>query len=280
MQLFWGYLPPRYVTAIWQYRPMYCSLYTQALLWVALAALGTPIRAAAERATQGVGPAAGAAPATVPAAAGAAVPLAGVPMLEEIRIALPPELTAASVDGAPASTREFARCSVLVWITADGTIRAGQVIDGSGSARLDALALAGVMGRRVQPAREADRAVDSWAVLPFVWTGAGASIDKLSRLALRARPPGPVLAHDQALHLEPPYYPSGALEHHVQGDCTVQVRISDTGHLEDLRVVRSTGSADLDAGCLAALYAAHFIPARHAGRAIEGSTEVMLHWAP
>lgn len=204
-----------------------------------------------------------------------------VPILDEIRIPLqkvpaPPASVHSSSPASPAAgaTTELARCRVLVWITADGSIRAAQVVGSSGAERLDAACLHGLIGRHVEPSWAEGHPVDTWAIVPLVWVGSG------SRGPIgRAAPPAiPALASTQALHLKPPYYPTGALERHEQGDCTVHVSVSAQGHLQDLRITRSSGSADLDAGCLAALYAARFTPARHGTQAVDAATDVVLHW--
>lgn len=205
-----------------------------------------------------------------------------VPVLEEIRIVLPDTHTQGmSVRAGQAppetTTHEVARCRVLVWITADGIVRAGQVIGPSGTERLDAACLEGVMGRKLEPSRVLGQAIDSWAVIPLVF----ASTRPLDPRTVRHAPGAasvPELRSDQQMHVQAPYYPAGAVARGEQGDCTVRVRVSATGHLEDLKVTRSAGSADLDAGCLAAIYAAHFAPAQQGAERQSAITDVVLHW--
>lgn len=236
--------------------------------------------------------------ALIPGAAGsAAADAPSVPVLDEIRIPLPeplhssrapspasPVVAPAAPAGAPAAVAggssaeaagkaELARCRVLVWITADGTIRAAQVIDSSGAPRLDVACAHGLIGRRVEPSVAQGHAIDSWAIVPLVWVGSGSPAARHG-----ASRPIPALAPGQALHLQPPYYPIGALQRHEQGDCTVQAEVSADGHLKRLELTRSSGSQDLDAGCLAAIYAARFTPARSGTQPVDAITDVVLHW--
>ncbi|HJP98089.1 MAG TPA: M56 family metallopeptidase [Rhodanobacteraceae bacterium] len=93
-----------------------------------------------------------------------------------------------------------------------------------------------------------------------------------SRVAVNPRegdnqtPPASVATAPRAIHTVAPAYPARALLNGVQGRVEIRFALSANGAPEDLRVVDSSASGQLDAAALAALSRWRFAPPAAAGR--------------
>ena len=204
-----------------------------------------------------------------------AVPQA--PELDAITVAVTDRKDPSS-DSPTAVKREIGRCQVLVWVTADGLIRAAQVVKSTGYTRLDAACLKATIGKKIEPGHLEGHAVDEWVVLPIIWEAKGNMATRPPKRPDRPDLPIAVLATNQQLQIRPPDYPSGALTHGEQGDCVVHVDVNFSGQVEQLNITESTGSAEVDKALADAIYLARFIPAQRDQKPARASADIALHW--
>ena len=162
-----------------------------------------------------------------------------------------------------------------IWVRSTGLIQAAQIIRSSGEVRLDGACAAGVIAQPMMPATVNHEPVDQWVTVPIKWVMEGKKPRISANDAARGRIPQ--LA-DQALLMDPPYYPEAAIKEHQEGVCRVHVEVSAAGDFDDLRITKSSGDARLDRACLDTLYAADFIPPREDGKAVAAATDVYLAW--
>jgi len=80
----------------------------------------------------------------------------------------------------------------------------------------------------------------------------------------------------QVIERSQPEYPIESLRAHEEGTVRLQVALDALGNVEDVRIASSSGSRDLDRAAIASVRGWHFRPARHAGEAITGMTEVSV----
>jgi len=76
----------------------------------------------------------------------------------------------------------------------------------------------------------------------------------------------------------PPYYPPAALTQRAHGICKMHVTVSAAGDIDSIEITQSTGSKELDQACVDSLYDAPFVPARHDGQPVIGTTDIALDW--
>ncbi|MGH9476658.1 MAG: energy transducer TonB [Terriglobales bacterium] len=84
----------------------------------------------------------------------------------------------------------------------------------------------------------------------------------------------PSLEPPQVLSWPTPAYTAAALQHHIQGEVVLQVRLGGDGTLAVLRVVHGLGYG-LDRAAMAAARHLHFRPARNHGQPVDWL--VLLH---
>jgi TonB family protein len=166
------------------------------------------------------------------------------------------------------------RCDILLWITADGIIRAAQVIKSTGYARLDEACLHAAIGQKMEPARGTAGPVDSWAILPVTWSLGG------KKPHVPDRPDDVIgsLAPNQILRVRVADYPPGAKDRGEHGICWVHVKLSESGGIQEIKVTRSSGSTDLDNATLAAFRAARFSPGFSNHQPVSSETDVVADW--
>ncbi len=82
----------------------------------------------------------------------------------------------------------------------------------------------------------------------------------------------------QVIERNQPDYPADALRAHEEGEVRLQVALDALGNVEDVRIAGTSGSRTLDSAAMEAVRGWHFRPARHAGEAISGSTEVSVNF--
>lgn len=182
-----------------------------------------------------------------------------------------PDSPSAEGNGPP---QVVGRCDILMWITADGIIRAAQVIKSTGHIRLDKACLYAVIGNKAKPAQGTSGPIDSWAIQPVTWAFGR------KELPLPDRPDGGIapLAANQILRVSVADYPPGAKDRGEHGICWVHVKVSAEGAIQNIEVTQSSGSADLDDATLAAFRAARFGPAFSNHQPVSSETDVVADW--
>lgn len=88
----------------------------------------------------------------------------------------------------------------------------------------------------------------------------------------------PELSRDQALKFDPPDYPGGAQQKHLEGVCAMHVVVSADGQPRKIEITQSTGTPDLDDACLNIIRTARFIPAERDGQPVAAATDIWLAW--
>ena len=73
-----------------------------------------------------------------------------------------------------------------------------------------------------------------------------------------------------------PDYPRGARQRGEQGDVGLEVDVSEAGAVDDVRVVASSGFAELDAAAVAAVHKARFVPGRSGSKTVASSVGLTL----
>lgn len=73
-----------------------------------------------------------------------------------------------------------------------------------------------------------------------------------------------------------PDYPRGARQRGEQGDVALEVDVNEAGTVDDVRVVASSGFAELDAAAVAAVRKARFVPGRFGSKTVASSVGLKL----
>jgi len=73
-----------------------------------------------------------------------------------------------------------------------------------------------------------------------------------------------------------PEYPKGARQRGEQGDVLLEIHVGADGGVDDVKVVRSSGFAELDAAAMKAVRAARFAPARSDGHPVASTARLSL----
>jgi TonB family protein len=73
-------------------------------------------------------------------------------------------------------------------------------------------------------------------------------------------------------------YPLSAQKKREEGDCVVFLGVNETGAIDGSRVLRSSGSNELDQACVDAASHVPFLPAKSDGRAIASETSLAMYW--
>lgn len=105
-----------------------------------------------------------------------------------------------------------------------------------------------------------------------------------ARRETQAATPTPAVAPRQARVDAPPkprrtirpVYPKGARQRGEQGEVTVEIEVDAEGRVSAVKVVGSSGFAELDDAAVRAVRAATFVPAKSGGRAVESSARLTL----
>ena len=105
-----------------------------------------------------------------------------------------------------------------------------------------------------------------------------------ARRETQAAAPPPAVAPRQARVDAPPkprrtirpVYPKGARQRGEQGEVTVEIEVDAEGRVSAVKVVGSSGFAELDDAAVRAVRAATFVPAKSGGRAVESSARLTL----
>jgi protein TonB len=127
----------------------------------------------------------------------------------------------------------------------------------------------------MRPATTDGRPVVGWATFPIQW--------HLNRSDPRF-PTTPIpdsvprIADDVELKIGPGYYPATAQTRREEGDCVVSLSVSEAGAVDDSRLLRSSGSRELDQACIDAARRVPFLPAKSDGHAIASETALAMYW--
>lgn len=98
--------------------------------------------------------------------------------------------------------------------------------------------------------------------------------------AVAAAPAGPVIVTEPRYrHTAPPQYPAAAVEMGVQGTVILEARVNILGKPTALRILQTSGSADLDQAAVAAVQAWEFEPTIQNGIAVESAVRVPVKFA-
>ena len=73
-----------------------------------------------------------------------------------------------------------------------------------------------------------------------------------------------------------PEYPKGARQRGEQGEVTVEIEVDSEGRVSAVKVVGSSGFAELDDAAVRAVRAATFVPAKSGGRAVSSAARLTL----
>jgi len=80
------------------------------------------------------------------------------------------------------------------------------------------------------------------------------------------------------LHIGPEYYPPASIRLHEEGRCQVLAEVTREGRIEGASLAQRTGSARLDAACLAAVKGQRMRPATVRGQAIDSKVLIPIAW--
>jgi protein TonB len=82
----------------------------------------------------------------------------------------------------------------------------------------------------------------------------------------------------QVIERSEPNYPIASLNAREEGEVRLQVALDALGSVEDVRIIDSSGSNRLDRAAIESVRSWRFRPARHAGEAIAGMTNVSVNF--
>lgn len=194
-------------------------------------------------------------------------------------------VAAALADGTPPSTTSTTKrgpteasltCRVRVLVAESGDVEVAQIVESTGTVRLDRQCLNATIARHIEPYTLGGMPVDRWVVIPITWMmGMPARKDAEFKATDPSRLP---MFQDQDFNLGGPYYPEDALKQHAEGVCGMQITVSAEGEVDKILMTRSTGVAALDIACADAMYAARFKPAQRDGKPVPATSEVWLAW--
>jgi TonB family protein len=173
------------------------------------------------------------------------------------------------------ANKEEGICVISIMVDSAGWIRAVQLVVSSKHPNIDLACLMAGVGGRMRPATMEGKPVVGWATFPIQW--------HLNRSDPRF-PTTPIpdsvprIADDAELTVGPEYYPIAARKRRDEGDCVLSLSVSEAGSIDGSRVLRSSGSKELDQACIEAAGHVSFLPAKSDGRAIRGETTLAMYW--
>jgi TonB family protein len=158
-------------------------------------------------------------------------------------------------------------CVVHLQVSADGHIRATQLLSSTGFERLNAACLAAFADGRLLPATIDGQPVTSWVSIPIIWRLTGKSFSIT-----------PQIRDDDHLKVGPEDYPPISRKLHQEGDCVVHVDVAKDGTPSNINLTKPTGYEPLDQACLSAIQQARFIPGHEGRTPIAASTDINISW--
>ncbi len=172
---------------------------------------------------------------------------------------------------------DHAGCLLRVWYSDKGAILVEQIVRSSGHSEIDQACLATVIGQPLKVPDFLDPDIGGWIQIPIVWHFGKRGADD-GAPSMEADQAIPALREGDAMHVTAAYYPEAALAAGAHGICKLHVTVSEAGDVDEVNIIQSTGSRELDQGCLDAIYDAPFVPARQEGRFVRGTTDIVLDW--
>ncbi len=98
--------------------------------------------------------------------------------------------------------------------------------------------------------------------------------------SLKAQTNSSSIKNVQVIHQPPPHYPDYARHHHLEGTVWLRIKINHDGNIQDLHILKSSGTACLDASAMEGIYRWQFAPfdqdAQNANRTIDVPVEYKL----
>jgi len=170
---------------------------------------------------------------------------------------------------------EQGRCILNLYINADGSVSATQLLKSTGYPRLDTACIESVIGVPVLPAKINGVPVAGWSEFKINWQLGPPQYTQYPPLEKSAVPR---IAEDYELQAGKNFYPEAARAKHQRGYCVVHTTVDSSGAALDPRITRSTGSEILDKTCLAAVAAAKFNSELQDGQPVADSTDIAIYW--
>lgn len=167
-------------------------------------------------------------------------------------------------------------CLLALFIKADGSVPAAQLLTSTGYPDLDKACIESLIHVTMIPATLNGAPVDGWTELPEVWKITGAP--PLPPPSATKKTDVPHVADNYELQVGQKFYPEPARAKHQRGYCVVHTTVGSRGTALGAQITRSTGSAILDQACLAAITAARFNPERKDGSAVADSADIAIYW--
>ena len=170
---------------------------------------------------------------------------------------------------------EEGRCILNLYINADGSVSATQLLTSTGFPRLDTACLESVIDVRLLPATADGVPIARWSEFRVIWV-LGQPHDM--HLPAYEKSSVPHVADDCELQAGDKHYPDAARAKHEKGYCVVHATVASTGEAVNVVIVRSSGFAGLDQACIAAVKDARFTPALQDGRPVANPTDIAIYW--
>jgi TonB family protein len=171
--------------------------------------------------------------------------------------------------------REQGRCILNLYINADGSVAATQLLKSTGFPRLDTACIESVIDVPVLPAKVNGTPVAGWSEFKINWQLGPPQFTQYPPLDRSAVPR---VADDYELQGGKNFYPEAARAKHERGYCVVRTTVDSSGSALNPSIIRSTGSVILDKACLAAVTSALFTPELQDGRPVADSTDIAIYW--
>ena len=170
---------------------------------------------------------------------------------------------------------EQGRCVLNLYINAEGSVLATQLLKSTGFPLLDTACLESVIDVPVLPAKANGVPVAGWSEFKVVWQLGPPQYNQYPPFERSA---APRFADDYELQVGDKYYPEAARAKHERGYCVVHTTVASTGTALNAAITRSTGSVILDQACLAAVKHARFTPELQDGQPVADSTDIAMYW--
>lgn len=149
-------------------------------------------------------------------------------------------------------------------VNRNGTVSDALVIESSGFPRLDDASMSAMKQMLYSQPKRGDAPVDCVAHLKIVWK-------------LNGPPPDPAAAPQK---LVPPQslYPAGARAEHREGAALIAIAVGTDGNVREMKVIKSSGSDDLDDASMAYVKALRIRGAQIDGRYMLSGVDVIVVW--
>jgi TonB family protein len=171
--------------------------------------------------------------------------------------------------------REQGRCVLNLYINADGSVSATQLLKSTGFPLLDTACLESVIDVPMLPAKTDGVPIAGWSEFKINWQLGPPQFTQYPPLEKSAVPR---VSEDYELQVGEKFYPEAARAKHPRGYCVVHMTVGSTGTALNVGITHSTGSTILDKACVEAITAARFTPELQDGRPVADSTDIAIYW--